>query len=226
MTDAQSESSYIREITDYYCSLAGKAGIISSEDAQVLINWKREGIPKQDVLLGIKKAFQSGYKPAMMRISGCSRFVEERFHQSRLSAGFSKTGSRKRPGEINIHSIIGAVSLKLSKAASETEDANTKNCLKKAVKILADSGKGDDIYGFLQAFRRQLCDELIAAFGSVRASCIENRAREIVPPGGSFINEEERSKAFTACMDDLIMKEVGLEDMFSLSDESEDDENM
>ncbi len=165
MTDTQSESSYIREITDYFCNLAGKVAIISSEETQLLMKWKREGVPKQDVLLGIKRAFETGSRPAMMRISGCSRFVEERFYKSRLKTAASQTGLSKRPRETGVHSAVGRISLKMGEAAAKAEDASVRECLKRAAGALAGfAGEGEDIGGFAEKLRRRMCKDLLARF--------------------------------------------------------------
>ncbi len=227
MTDTQSESSYIREITDYFCSLAGKVAIISSEETQILVKWKREGIPKQDVLRGIKKAFESGSMPAKVKISGCRRFVEECFHKSRSQTAVSGTVPGGRPFEVDTHSIIQTVSRNIGSAARKADDENVRKCLEKAGETLAGLAGGEsDVDGFLKTLRRRVCGELIAGFDSARAGRVKKHAREMFPPGRNFINEEERARVFTDFMDDLIMREAGIAGLFSPVNEVEEDGEM
>ncbi len=48
----------------------------------------------------------------------------------------------------------------------------------------------------------------------------------MVDSGRSFINEDEKNRVLTACMDDLIMREAGLAGLFSHSNEAEEDEKL
>lgn len=220
MTDVQSESSYIREITDYFCSLAGRVAIISSEETQILMKWRREGVPKQDVLMGIRKAFESGPGSAKFRISGCAGFVEECFRASRSRAAASEPDSRKRPAETGVHSLIRVISLNIGKAAANAGDKNVRDCLNRAGESLASfAGGAGDFYDFLGALRRRTCGELMAGFDSERAGRLKSRALEMTSSGRKFINEREKNKAFSACLDYLILREAGLHDPFSPAEE-------
>ncbi len=224
MTDLISESSYMREIKDYFCSLVGRA-IISSEDDYLLIQWKREGVPKRDVLLGIKKAFENSSRPERLRISGCSRFVEESFIKSRsLAGGISKVSSRQMPPEQFVHSVIAAVSRNVRKALAREKDDNVKRCLEKASKQLSRAGvKANSVGDFLETLRDRMCRELVAGFDLERTERVNKQAREAVS-GRSFINKGDRKKALAGCLNEIIMRESGLDGLFSSANgmESED----
>ncbi|MCY3972901.1 MAG: hypothetical protein OXF52_01625 [Candidatus Dadabacteria bacterium] len=217
MSDTDSESSYIREVTKYFCDLAGRAPMISSEDEHLLMKWRRDGISKQDVLTGIKKAFEGG-GVKRMRISSCSRFVEER---AGGSPSVAPGGQAERAG---VHSVLSAVSVNMTNVLAQTRDPKIAECLKAAHKTFSQSApEAPDVWDLLKQTRRQMCEDLIAVFEPSRRERILSAARETVfSPGRKFINEGEERKVLTACVDDLVMREAGFEGMFSLSGEESD----
>lgn len=217
MTDTDSESSYIREVTDYFCALAGRVAIISSEDEHLLMKWRRDGISKQDVLMGIRKAFEGGGMKRV-KISACSRFVEER-----LSGPSPTVAPGGHTGRAGVHSVLSAVSVNMTNALAQTRDPKVAECIRAAHGTLSQSATSPDVWDLLKRARRQMCEDLMAAFEPARRERIMSAAREtVLSSGRKFINEDERQKVLTACTDDLVMGEVGFEGMFSLSGEEGD----
>lgn len=218
MSDTDSESSYIREVTDYFCALAGRVAMISSEDEHLLMKWRRDGISKQDVLTGIKKAFEGG-GVKRMRISACSRFVEER-----LTASPSAAPPDRQAERAGVHSVLSAVSVNMTNVLAQTRDPNIAECLRAAHKTFSQSApETPDVWDLLKQTRRQMCEDLMAVFEPSRRERIVSAARETVfSSGRKFINEDEEQKVLTACVDDLVMREAGFEGLFSLSGEEGD----
>ena len=217
MSDTESESSYIREVTDYFCALAGRVPMISSEDEHLLMKWRRDGISKQDVLTGIKKAFEGGGMKRM-RISACSRFVEER------AGGFSPAASGGQGERAGVHSVLSAVSVNMTNALAQTRDPKIAECLRAAHKNFSRSApEAPDLWDLLKRTRKRMCEDLMAAFEPSRRERIVSAVREeVFSSGRRFINEDERRRVLNACIDDLVMREAGLEGLFSLSGEEDD----
>lgn len=209
MTDTDSDSAYIREVTDYFCALAGTVSMISSQDEHLLMRWRRDGISKQDVLMGIKKAFETGAGMKKIKISSCSKFVEERLAVAPLHSASGR----------EVHSAITAVSVSMAKALSRTTDTNVCECIKRAHASFADSAGGaEDLWGLLKRTRSGLCEDLMGIMEPGRADAIRVSAREKADVR-KFINDRERKKAVEAYVEEFVMRESGLEDLFSLSGE-------
>lgn len=225
MTDENSESSYITEVTEFYCSLAGTVAMLSSEDQHLLMKWKSEGISRQDVLLGIKRAFESGAGTGRLKISGCRRFVEECSVRSRHIARREDAGVPNQNPEAGVHSSILKLSLNLQRALKNADDGNVRKSLENAIRAVSKRApSGADVWEFFQSLNRQICDDLMSGFEPARLESIRRRALEtVLSSGRDFINTKERDRVTAACVDDLIIREAGLGDLFSLSDEVEGD---
>ncbi|WP_462137419.1 hypothetical protein [Candidatus Mycalebacterium sp.] len=208
MSDA---ASYIREITAYFCSLTGKAGIISSEDKHTLMELRSEGVSKEDVFLGIKEALRTtAREPKRLTITQCVRFIRSRGGAEELS----------QPALTQTHSTIVQVSRKIAAAIEQTDSENVKACLQNAQKKLSVSAsRQEGVAEFLEILREQVCAELITGFDSALAESIKNRASETIASSGrNFINENEKNKALSAFINDLVIKETGMEKLFFLED--------
>ncbi len=206
---------YTKEIKNYFRSLSGGALIISSEDEHTLLKWKKEGISKQDVLVGIKKAFQNN-NGKRLTISGCGDFVERRFRKLHRADG-KKPGSQNK-SDAEAHSIALRVFRNISSAMENTDDANIKKCLEKAGGIFLNDAPGSKNIGdSIGKIRRQTCAELLDLLPVEGAENIKKRAEQTVSSSGrTFINEEERKKALETFIDKLIIKEAGLEGVFDI----------
>lgn len=205
-----SDVSYIREITSYFCSLTGKAGIISSEDEHTLVELRNEGVSKKAVFLGIKEALKTGRDPKKLTITQCARFVRP----------CSGAEAPSRPAPTEIHSAIAQFSRKIAAAIEKTDSENVKTCLQNAREKLSDSAsRSGGAADFLEILREQICAELMAGFDSALTESIKARAgKTIASSGRNFINENEKNKAVSAFINDLVIKETGMEKLFSLED--------
>ncbi|QMU56380.1 MAG: hypothetical protein GKS04_04375 [Candidatus Mycalebacterium zealandia] len=206
-----SDAAYIREITDYFCSLTGKAGIISSEDKYTILELRSNGVSKEDVFLGIKEALKTTVRePKKLTITQCARFIR--------SHGGAEKPRRSAPTET--HSAIVQISRKLAAAIEQTDNENVKTCLQNAQKKLSNpASRREGVVEFLEALREQVCAELIMGFDSALAERIKHRAGETIASSGrNFINENEKNKALAAFINDLVIKETGMQKLFSLED--------
>lgn len=52
------DSDYIKDIGNYFLSLAGKGIMLSSMDYNLIMDWKKKEIPKEVILKGINRAFE------------------------------------------------------------------------------------------------------------------------------------------------------------------------
>lgn len=77
------DSNYIKEVENYFLSLAGEGIMLSSMDYSLILEWKNKEIPKEVVFKGINKAFQEwkakegqGTKSAR-NLKRCAQYIEK-----------------------------------------------------------------------------------------------------------------------------------------------------
>ncbi len=76
------DSNYIKDVENYFLSLAGEGIMLSSMDYSLILEWKNKEIPKEVVFKGINKAFQEwkakegqGTKSAR-NLKRCAQYIE------------------------------------------------------------------------------------------------------------------------------------------------------
>lgn len=75
------KNSYISDIQNYFLSLAGRGIMISPRDYDLIVRWKRGGVPREVVYKGISKAIENlkrkGGSQLPRSLSECASSIEE-----------------------------------------------------------------------------------------------------------------------------------------------------
>ena len=66
----------IKEIEKYYLDISQKGIMLSSQDYHLITEWIEKGISKEQILKGIRTAFESKDIKKIRNLSDCSQFIE------------------------------------------------------------------------------------------------------------------------------------------------------
>ena len=114
------DSNYLKDVENYFLSLAGEGVMLSSLDYGLISEWRERGIPKELVLRGIGYAFRSrGHEETggrgVRNIKQCAEYVESCIRDYRSTTG----GHRESEGEKKGAGILDEYIETLGKLISE-----------------------------------------------------------------------------------------------------------
>lgn len=143
----QRDSNYIKDVENYFLSLAEEGIMLSSMDYSLIMEWKNKEIPKEVVFKGINKAFEKwksreGQGPKSKRsLRQCSEYIEDSIEEYSPIIGKDPGTSEDLDTGAKVDIVLERVNNFIK---SEKEDILRSYYLNMKEKILAQMNSNSD----------------------------------------------------------------------------------
>lgn len=129
---------FVKAVEGYYLKLKGEGIMLSPKEYDLIVNWMARSVPKEIVMMGIRRAFDKGFvneqdrKGNFRSLTQCATFVEDVIREY-------KSSQQSDQGETNFddRDLITSILDKLSRIIrSEKRDSVRKHYLKSRKRVL------------------------------------------------------------------------------------------
>jgi hypothetical protein len=82
---------FVKAVEDYYLKLKGEGIMLSPKEYDLIVNWRARSVPKEIVIMGIRRAFEKGFtdehdrKRNFRSLTQCVVYVEELIREYKSS---------------------------------------------------------------------------------------------------------------------------------------------
>ncbi|MGH7808473.1 MAG: hypothetical protein ACRENT_10325 [Thermodesulfobacteriota bacterium] len=210
------KSSYVKDIEEYFLSLAGKGIMLSSKDYDLIVSWKKKKIPKEAVFRGISRAFgqrlniksNDRFSPSLCQAVS---FVEEARRSYQASTGESG-------GEADLHeAVIQKTAERLNEIIkSEKREHVRANYIRARKRLLTLSNKGDEgLFKIIEQIEEDFIGTFFKALPNNEREEIMLEAEDKAKRRSRFMTERARRESISSFRNEILRKKYGLKNIAS-----------
>jgi hypothetical protein len=204
---------YIKNVEEYFISLAGEGIMLSSIDYDLIRGWRDGGIPEEIVMRGISRAFGDKGRKAMpggsiRGLRQCAEFIktcaEEYGYRSSSGRGdvTEAEAGRGADPELSITERLGRL------IESEKRDAVRKYYSGLRARILKSEG-GDELP--LSRLIGEAMDEFFASLPDKEREKIEAEARGKLGERARLMTEKAYAESLVSFRNEILSKKYSIE---------------
>ncbi len=211
--NTDSFNDFVRTIEAYYLNLKGEGIMLSPKEYDLIVNWRAQSVPKEIVIMGIRKAVEKGIaddrgrKRELRSLTQCAAYVEELIREYKSS----------RQSDLNeiSHGNKDAVNLVLEKLnriiQSERRDVVRKHYTtsKKRVLQLLEDDQSDTFRG-LRQIEEDFFEDFFQSIPEEDKKRIMREAAMIVNRRERFMTKRAQSESLNSFRNELLIKEFKL----------------
>ena len=205
-----SDQKYLKDIESFFLKQRGTGVMLSARDYNLVLEWKKRGIPRDIVFKGISNALTS--KPESIRhIYNCKKFVEELEVPASTEHGYNSESGRSDQ-KYHIERIIKKTE-KLLASESDAKLAEHYRTYGKRVEKLLEQ---DDhvIFEQLQKLEKSFFDSFFNSLDQDQRHGLITEARSLIPKNTSFLNDSIRNDTVNAFRNEILEKKYKLVNIF------------
>lgn len=208
--------SYISEIEKYFLSLKGSGVMLSSTDYNSIIDWKKNNIPKEVILRGIKSAFKNHSRARNKKLNSiyqCLPFIEQ-------SISLYKISNKKNNSicdEVATDNLIEGIKREIRIAVKSQSNL----LLKEELEIMEseiDKIKNLDentFYIKLKEFNDKLLNKIFKKLTKMDADLIMSEAEKKIEKRSRYMSLKAREESLLSFRNQIIKDKFNLNSIFS-----------
>jgi hypothetical protein len=203
----------VKAIEGYYLKLKGEGIMLSPKEYDLIVNWRAKSVPKELVIMGIRRAFDKGFTDGQDRkrnfrsLTQCAAYVEELIREY-------KSSQQSVPGEAN-YGDKDTVTLILDKLnrilASEKRDLVRKHYIKSRKRVL-DLLKQDrsDIFRVLREIEGDFFEDFFQSIPEEDRKKIMQEAETNISKRERFMIKRAQLESLISFRNELLIREFQL----------------
>jgi len=184
-------STFIKDIEQFFLNLSQKGIMVSSRDYHLITEWMEKGITKEQILSGIRNAFQNKDIKRIRSLADCSEFVE-------LEDGTHDSTNDERiktsPENNNYFVQVIANFKKLTNRENNQELSNFFNVFSDKVKYLINSSD-NEIFQQINNLEDKFFEEFPKHLNNNESQNYQSKLINFISSGNDYINEKAKKKA-------------------------------
>ena len=184
----KSSDNTIKEVEQYFLGLSGRGIMLSSMDYHIISGWIEKGLSKQQILTGIRNAFQS---QNIRNIADCVKYVES--EKEDRSEMFTKKNEESSDSSDYLTSIIN----NFNDLVSSTPGISISDFYSKysdELKKLINTG-GDQIFTLINKLEDRFFKELPGHLSQEDFKNYQTQINNFLSSRNDYINEKSKNKA-------------------------------
>ncbi len=204
---------FVRAIEAYYLNLKGEGIMLSPKEYDLIVNWRARSVPKEIVIMGIRKALEKdfaddrGRKRKFRSLTQCAASVEEliREYKSCQQSDQSETRhGKKDPVNLILNKLDRVIQ-------SERRGPVRKHYIdsRKRVLELHDADQSD-IFRGLRQIEEDFFEDFFQSISEEDKKKIMREAEIIISKRERFMTERALSESLISFRNELLMKEFNL----------------
>jgi len=184
-------STFIKDIEQFFLNLSQKGIMLSSRDYHLVMKWMEKGITKEQILSGIRNAFQIKDIKRIRSLDDCREFVE-------LEDGTHETTNDKKiktsPEYNNYFVQVIANFKKLTDRENNQKLLNFFNVFNDKVKYLINSND-NEIFQQINSLEDKFFDKFPKYLNKNESQNYQSELKNFISSGNDYINEKAKNKA-------------------------------
>jgi hypothetical protein len=211
------KSSYVKDIEEYFLSLAGKGIMLSSKDYDLILSWKKKKIPKEVVFKGISKAFDQSFNkksndrflPSLCQVVS---FVEEVIGSYQATIGMESSGELD-----SCKVLIQKIVERLNEIIKSEKRGNVRgNYIHARKRILALINRDDeDTFKTIEQIEKDFFENSFQSLSQTERDKIMPEAENRVNRSSRFMTERARRESVMSFRNQILRKKYGLKNIVS-----------
>ena len=204
---------FVKAVEGYYLKLKGEGIMLSPKEYELIVNWRARSVPKEIVMMGIRRAFEKGFTDAHDRkwnfrsLTQCATYVEELIREY-------KSSQQSDQGEVGYGNKDMATSIldKLNRIiVSENRDLVRKHYIKSRKKVL-DLLKKDrsDILMDLREIEEDFFEDFFQSLSEREKKKIMQEAATNIGKRERYMIKQAQFESLISFRNELLIKEFQL----------------
>ncbi len=218
----QHDSNYVRDVENYFLSLAGEGIMLSSMDYNLIMEWRDKEIPKEVVFKGINKAFQDfkakeGQGPKSAKnLKRCVRYIDKSIKEYSPIIGRDTVSSEsvEMTGELNI--VID----RLNKYINLENDLILKSYYNNVKDKISSIIKSSDEEGIalISQIEQESLNELFLNLPDAEKKSITKEAKRMLGNRVRHMTREAVEESIVSFRNELLVAEYNIKNLLSNED--------
>lgn len=204
---------FVKAIEGYYLKLKGEGIMLSPKEYDLIVNWRARSVPKEIVIMGIRRAFEKGLtdehdrKRNFRSLTQCAAYVEEliREYKSSQQSDLSEANYGNKD-------VVTLILDKLNRIIiSEKRDLVRKHYIKSRKRVL-DLLKEDrsDIFRVLREIEEEFFEDFFQSISEGDRRKIMQEAEANISKRERFMIKRAQLESLISFRNELLMKEFQL----------------
>lgn len=204
---------FVKAIEGYYLKLKGEGIMLSPKEYDLIVNWRARSVPKEIVIMGIRRAFEKGFtdehdrKRNFRSLTQCAAYVEEliREYKSSQQSDLSEANYGNKD-------VVTLILDKLNRIIiSEKRDLVRKHYIKSRKRVL-DLLKEDrsDIFRVLREIEEEFFEDFFQSISEGDRRKIMQEAEANISKRERFMIKRAQLESLISFRNELLIKEFQL----------------
>lgn len=211
------ERNYIAEIEKYFLELAGKGLMLSARDYGFIRDLGSRSISRELAIKAIAYGFDERRRAGREKPRGLFD-IKEHIEQY-LKTWFVETRPeprRRGSDAFAERKAVESVVKKLDRIIMGEERRNMREKYENLRACVLEMEKGDSsgVYGRFDFLWRSFLENVFSGLPPEQRRRVDTAAREKLPSGAKFYDEDAREKTLKAFRDEILVEELGIENVF------------
>ena len=213
------DSNYIKDVENYFLSLAGEGIMLSSVDYNLIMEWRNKEIPKEVVFKGINKAFQDfkskegqGQKSAR-NLKRCATYIQESIEEYSPIIGRTYGELESLEANENLEALLGRLSTLLKSAKDDTSGRYYDNLKDKISSLIKTAG--EDTIAYIPGIEEQCLNDLFSSLSDSERESISIEAKAMLGNRVKHMTNEALEESITSFRNELLTTKYKLKSLIS-----------
>lgn len=216
------DSSYIKDVENYFLSLAGEGIMLSSVDYNLIREWRDKEIPKEVVFKGINKAFQDfkskeGQGPKSARnLRRCVSYIDKSIREYSPVIGRDTMSSESVDMTRDLNKLID----RLNKYINSESGLILKNYYNNAKDRISSNIESSDEEGIavINQIEQECLKELFLNLPDAEKESITNEAKSMIGSRARHMTREALEESIISFRNELLVTEYNIKSLLSNED--------
>lgn len=211
--ESNSLSDFVRDIEGYYLKLKGEGIMLSPKEYDLIVNWRAQSVPKEIVIMGIRRAFERGFIDDQDRrrnfrsLTQCRIYVDELIREYKSSRQPDVTEVKHGDKEIIQSSVE-----RLNKIISNEKREVIRTHYIESRNNILDLFKEDesDVFNRLRQIEAEFYEGLFQDMSVMDKKRLIEQAEAHLRQRERFMTERARGESLISFRNELLIKELKL----------------
>jgi hypothetical protein len=210
------KNSYINEVQNHFLFLIGRGIMLSPKDYDLIVKWKRRGVPKEIIYRGINKALENlkkkkGSDQFPRSFSECALYIEEEIRN------YSSVRENKSSIELRRSDLIEKVADRLAAIiTSEKREEIRKHYIEARKRVLGLMNSGQDIFKSLESIEEEFYEIFFQTLTQEEKERIEQMAEGMIDKKRErLMSDKARCESVSSFRNEILRRDYELKNIFS-----------
>jgi len=210
------KNSYINDVQNHFLFLIGRGIMLSPRDYDLIVKWKRRGVPKEIIYRGINKALENlkkkkGSVQFPRSFSECAPYIEEEIRN------YSSGRENKSSIELGRSDLIEKVADRLAAIIrSEKREEIRKHYIEARKRVLGLMNSGQDIFKSLESIEEDFYEIFFQTLTQEEKERIEHMAEGMIDKKRErLMSEKARGESVSSFRNEILRRDYELNNVFS-----------